>query len=188
MSITQKIIDEHIDVIRNLNEIDPFISKAVNEITNSINKKKNIFWCGNGGSAADSQHLAAEFLGRFTKDRKPLNSIALNTDTSTLTCISNDYSFEKIFSRQIDAIGNKGDTLILISTSGNSKNLIEAIKVAKKKKIKTVSLLGKNGGRMKKISDLSYVVPSDVTARIQECHIMLGHIICGEVEKKLKLV
>ena len=97
MSITQKIIDEHIEVISNLKGIDLFVSKAVNQITNSINKKKNVFWCGNGGSAADSQHLAAEFLGRFTKDRKPLNSIALNTDTSTLTCISNDFSFEKIF-------------------------------------------------------------------------------------------
>ncbi len=188
MNTLKNIIDDHIKVINNLDNLDIFVKKAVNIISKSLTKNKNVFWCGNGGSAADSQHLAAEFLGRFTKDRVPLNSIALNTDTSTLTCISNDYSFDKIFSRQVDAIGNKGDTLILISTSGNSKNLIEAIKIAKGKKIKTISLLGKNGGKIKKISDLSYIVKSDVTARIQECHIMIGHIICGEVEKNLKLV
>ena len=183
-----KYIKEHIEVAGTLYDSENFINKSVDLISKALRLNKNIFWCGNGGSAADSQHLAAEFLGRFTKNRKPLNSIALTTDTSSLTCISNDFSFDDIFSRQVEAIGNKNDILILISTSGNSKNLIKAIKVAKKKSIKVISLLGKTGGKMKHMSDLKYVVQSETTARIQECHILLGHIICGEVERKLKLV
>ena len=181
-------IKEHIDVVGSLHSAELFISKSVNIISKALRSNKNIFWCGNGGSAADSQHLAAEFLGRFTKNRRPLNSIALTTDTSSITCISNDFSFDDIFSRQVEAIGNKNDVLIVISTSGNSKNLLNAMKVAKKKSIKIISLLGKTGGKMKLMSDLKYVVQSQTTARIQECHILLGHIICGEVEKKLKLV
>lgn len=183
-----KIINEHINTVKNLNGIDKFINETSSVISKALKKNKNIFWCGNGGSAADSQHLAAEFLGRFTKDRRPLNSIALTTDTSTLTCISNDYSYDDIFSRQVEAIGNKGDVLILISTSGNSNNLIKAAKVAKKKSMHVVSLLGKNGGKLKSISDIFYIVNSNTTARIQECHILIGHIICGQVEKQLKLV
>ena len=131
MSITRNI-DEHIRVVNSLHDSDKFIIDVTKTLAKAINIKKNIFWCGNGGSAADSQHLAAEFLGRFTKNRAPLNSIALTTDTSTLTCIANDFSFDDIFSRQIDAIGNKNDVLIAISTSGNSKNLIKAINIAKK--------------------------------------------------------
>lgn len=187
MSVS-KNIDEHIRVANSLYDSDNFIIDVTKTLAKAIKLKKNIFWCGNGGSAADSQHLAAEFLGRFTKNRAPLNSIALTTDTSTLTCIANDFSFDDIFSRQIDAIGNKNDVLIAISTSGNSKNLIKAINIAKKKSIKVICLLGKDGGRMKHLSDIAYVVKSSTTARIQECHILIGHIICGEVEKKLKLV
>tara|TARA_B100000989_G_C19498692_1_gene453255 strand:- start:13 stop:579 length:567 start_codon:yes stop_codon:yes gene_type:complete len=188
MSRITEAIDNHIEVVKKLDGIENFIFRSTNLICKSLIKNKNIFWCGNGGSAADSQHLAAEFLGRFTKNRKPLNSIALSTDTSTLTCISNDFSFSDIFSRQIEAIGNKGDTLICISTSGNSKNLLKAIISAKKKSMNIISLLGKNGGKMKNRSHVTYIVDSDVTARIQECHILIGHIICAEVEKKLKLV
>ena len=187
MSIDKEIQD-HISAVKNLVDVESFIARASDNICESINSRKNIFWCGNGGSAADSQHLAAEFLGRFTTDRAPLNSIALTTDTSTLTCISNDYSFEDIFARQIKAIGNKGDSIILISTSGNSKNLLKAIEISNSLSIKTISLLGKDGGLMKNISNLYYIVNSNVTARIQECHILIGHIICAEVEKKLGLV
>ena len=188
MNRITEAINNHIEVVKKLDGIEHFIFRSTNLICKSLTKNKNIFWCGNGGSAADSQHLAAEFLGRFTKNRKPLNSIALSTDTSTLTCISNDFSFSDIFSRQIEAIGNKGDTLICISTSGNSKNLLKAIMSAKKKSMNIISLLGKKGGKMKNKSNVTYIVDSDVTARIQECHILIGHIICAEVEKKLKLV
>ena len=181
-------IKEHIRVVNSVYDSENFIIDVTKNLVKAIKLKKNIFWCGNGGSAADSQHLAAEFLGRFTKNRIPLNSIALTTDTSTLTCIANDFSFDDIFSRQIEAIGNKNDVLIAISTSGNSKNLIKAINVAKKKSIKVICLLGKDGGRMKYLSDFNYIVKSNTTARVQECHILIGHIICGEVEKKLKLV
>lgn len=187
MSINSEILD-HISTVKKLVDVESFITKASDIICESINIRKNIFWCGNGGSAADSQHLAAEFLGRFTTNRIPLNSIALTTDTSTLTCISNDYSFEDIFSRQIEAIGNKGDSIILISTSGNSKNLLKAIEISNSLSIKTISLLGKDGGKMKDSSSLCYIVKSNVTARIQECHILIGHIICAEVEIKLGLV
>ena len=145
-------------------------------------KKKTIFWCGNGGSAADSQHLSAELVGRFKLNRKPLKSVALTTDTSAITAIANDYTFRKVFSRQLDGLGNEGDLIVIISTSGNSKNIIEVLKTAKKKKIKSIALLGNNGGQCKKYSDMSLIVPSTNTARIQECHILIGHIFCEIID------
>ena len=156
-------------------------------ISNSLKNGGTIFWCGNGGSAADSQHLAAEFVGRFKKDRKPLKSVALTTDTSILTCISNDYSYDEIFSRQLKALGKSDDVLIAISTSGNSKNIKQALIEAKSLRIKTVGLLGKNGGFCKDYADLPLIVPSETTARIQEMHILIGHLLCELTENKLGL-
>lgn len=134
--------------------------------------------CGNGGSAADSQHFAAEVVGRFEKERKGFSAIALTTDTSALTAIGNDYGFDKVFSRQVEALGQKGDILIGISTSGNSKNVIEAVKVAKGLGIFTVGLLGKDGGQLKDLVDKAFIVRSNNTARIQEVHITFIHAIC----------
>ena len=144
--------------------------------------------CGNGGSAADSQHLAAEFTGRFIKDRPPIAAVALSTDTSALTCIGNDYSFNDIFARQVQALGKAGDCLIAISTSGNSGNVLAAVAAAKSLGISTIGLLGRDGGKLKAQCDVSIVVPSQVTARIQEAHILIGHSLCGAVELKLGLV
>ena len=156
-------------------------------ISNSLKNGGTIFWCWNGGSAADSQHLAAEFVGRFKKDREPLKSLALTTDTSILTCISNDYNFDEIFSRQLKALGKSDDVLIAISTSGNSKNIKQALIEAKSLRIKTVGLLGKNGGFCKDYADLPLIVPSETTARIQEMHILIGHLLCELTENKLGL-
>ena len=146
--------------------------------------KKTIL-AGNGGSAADAQHIAAELVGRYGFDRPSIPSLALTTDTSNLTAIGNDYGYDEVFSRQLDGMGQEGDIFFAISTSGNSKNLINAFKVAKRKKITTVALVGKDGGAMAKMADFSLVVPSDATPRIQESHILIGHIICDIIEKEL---
>jgi D-sedoheptulose 7-phosphate isomerase len=144
-----------------------------------------ILFCGNGGSASDSQHLAAELTGRFIKDRKPLGAIALTTDTSALTSIANDYAFEEVFARQVMAIGRSGDLLVGISTSGNSQNIIRAVEEARVIGIRTVGLLGRDGGQLRALCDHAIVVPSDVTARIQEAHILIGHTFCGLIEQHL---
>ena len=146
-----------------------------------------IFWCGNGGSASDSQHLAGELVGRFIGDRKPLKSIALNADTSVMTCIVNDYGYDYIFSRQVEALGSKGDVLIGITTSGNSGNILKAFEVANNLKMTTIGLLGKGGGEAKNISQHSLIINSQSTARIQEAHITVGHILCDLIELGLNL-
>jgi D-sedoheptulose 7-phosphate isomerase len=146
---------------------------------------KKTLIAGNGGSAADAQHIAAEFVSRFYFDRPALASIALTTDTSALTAIGNDYGYELLFSRQIEANGQAGDFYIAISTSGNSKNVIKSLESAKKLGIKTIGLTGKSGGKMKDMVDYWIAVPSDETPRIQECHILIGHILCAAVEKEL---
>ena len=161
------------------------ISKASDLIINSINQNGKVMWCGNGGSAADAQHLSTELIARLNFDRKPISSIALTTDTSFLTAWPNDIDFSSIFSRQIEGLGRSGDVLVGISTSGNSKNIIEAIQSAKKKNIKTIAFLGNNGGLIKNQADISIIVPSDNTQHIQESHITIGHIICDIVERKL---
>lgn len=148
-----------------------------------IKKNKKIIFCGNGGSAAEAQHFATELVVRFKKNRKALPSLSLTTDTSAITAIGNDFSFNKIFSRQLEALGNKGDLLILLSTSGNSKNLIEAVKSANKNKIQTFSLIGKGGGYLKKISENYIVINSNDTARIQEVQLMIGHLLCNYLER-----
>ncbi|MCK9455552.1 D-sedoheptulose 7-phosphate isomerase [Sulfurimonas sp.] len=147
-------------------------------------KNKTIL-AGNGGSAADAQHIAAELVGRYGFDRPSIPSLALTTDTSNLTAIGNDYGYDKVFSRQLEGMGQEGDIFIGISTSGNSKNIINAFEVAKQKGIKTIALVGKGGGEMAKIADIALVVPSDSTPRIQESHILIGHIICDIIEKEI---
>jgi len=156
-------------------------------IANALENGGTLFWCGNGGSAADSQHLAAELVGRFNKDRKALSSIALTTDTSVLTCVANDYSYEDVFSRQLEALARSGDVLVVISTSGQSENVIRAIKTAKEIGLTTIALLGKDGGKAKSLVEHALVVPSDSTARIQEVHILIGHILCDLIEQELDL-
>ncbi|MEK7849271.1 MAG: D-sedoheptulose 7-phosphate isomerase [Candidatus Omnitrophota bacterium] len=152
-------------------------------ITKTLKNGGKVLIFGNGGSAADSQHFAAELVGRFQKERKALAAITLTTDTSILTSLSNDYSFDIVFARQIEAYAGPRDLAFAISTSGNAKNVIRGVKEAKKLKIKTIGLTGKNGGELAKIADLSIVIPSFVTARIQESHILIIHIICELVEE-----
>lgn len=146
--------------------------------------KKTIL-AGNGGSAADAQHIAAELVGRYGFDRPSIPSLALTTDTSNLTAIGNDYGYDQIFSRQLAGMGQKGDIFIGISTSGNSLNLIKAFEVAKEKGIYSVALVGKDGGQMAKDADIAIIVPSNSTPRIQEAHILIGHILCDIIEKEI---
>jgi len=159
------------------------IENAAVVIKNALKDNRKLILFGNGGSAADSQHIAAEFIGRFQKERKAYAAIALTTDSSVITSIGNDYGFESIFSRQIEGLGQKGDVAIGISTSGNSKNVIAGIKAAKSAGLKTISLTGNNGGALARLSDINIDVPSKNTARIQETHICVGHIICELVER-----
>lgn len=161
------------------------ISQASQIIHDSFKKGKKVLFCGNGGSAADAQHLAAEFSGRFYKDRKALPSEALHCNTSYLTAVGNDYGFEFVYSRIIEGIGTSGDVLIGISTSGNSKNIINALNSAKNQGMNTISFTGETGGLMKSHSDILINVPSLDTPRIQEAHILIGHIICEIVETQL---
>lgn len=152
-------------------------------ITDSLKKNGKIIFFGNGGSASDSQHLAAELVGRFKKDRNALPAIALTTNTSILTALANDYGYEIVFAKQIEALGQKNDVAIGISTSGRAKNVVLGIKQAKKMGMKTVAFTGADGGELAKLTEVSLVVPSSVTARIQEAHITVGHIICELVEQ-----
>lgn len=159
------------------------IEAAVQAITQAFRNGNHVYFCGNGGSAADAQHLAAEFSGRFYKDRDALPAEALHCNTSYLTAVANDYSYDVIYARLIKGIGKKGDVLIGLSTSGNSANLLKAFEVAREKEIVTVGFTGTTGGQMKAWSDFLFNVPSTNTPRIQESHIMIGHIICELVEK-----
>jgi D-sedoheptulose 7-phosphate isomerase len=159
------------------------IMEIANLIIEALKNKGKVILFGNGGSASDSQHIAAEFIGRFKKDRTALAAIALTTNTSVLTSLANDYGYEVVFAKQIEALGEKNDVAVGISTSGKAKNVAYAIRQAKKMGLKTVALTGGDGGDLAKLADLSLVVPSLVTARIQEAHITIGHIICELVEE-----
>jgi len=151
-------------------------------ISKAFKNDRKLMLCGNGGSAADAQHIAAEFVNRFQLDRHPLPAMALTTDTSIITSVANDYGYEEVFSKQIQALGVEGDILLAISTSGNSKNILSAIRTAKEKHLYTVGLIGGDGGEMVTLVDLSLVVKSNQTPRVQEAHILTGHIICELVE------
>lgn len=152
------------------------------KIANAFTNDRKLMLCGNGGSAADAQHIAAEFVNRFMLERPPLPALALTTDTSIITCIGNDYSFDEIFSKQIKALGTEGDVLLAISTSGNSENVLLAASDAQVRGIYVAGFMGGDGGKLKGLVDLALVVDSDVTARIQESHILAGHIICHLVD------
>jgi D-sedoheptulose 7-phosphate isomerase len=159
------------------------VQNVSNEMVKSLRFGNRIYFCGNGGSAADAQHLAAEFSGRFYTDRKALPAEALHCNTSYLTAVANDYSYDVVYSRLIEGIANEGDIVVGLSTSGNSANIVKAFEVARDKRVITVAFTGKEGGKMKPLSDFLLNVPSTDTPRIQESHIMLGHIICQMVEE-----
>lgn len=182
-SIIQASIDVKQQVLNNVSLLQT-VNDAVAIIVAAFKKGNRVYFCGNGGSAADAQHLAAEFSGRFYTDRKALPAEALHCNTSYLTAVANDYSYDVVYARLIDGIGEEGDVLIGLSTSGNSKNIVQAFKVAQAKGIITVGFTGASGGDMKPVSHHLINVPSTDTPRIQESHILLGHIICQLVEEQ----
>lgn len=181
--IIQASINTKQQVLAN-EELLATVEKVVDVIVIAFKKEHRVYFCGNGGSAADAQHLAAEFSGRFYTDRKALPAEALHCNTSYLTAVANDYGYDVVYSRMIDGIGQPGDVLIGLSTSGNSENIIKAFEVAKQKGIITVAFTGASGGKMKPLSNHLINIPSTDTPRIQESHIMVGHIICQLVEEK----
>ena len=184
----KNIISASIQTKKEILNDDAFIKKienAVDAITNAFSKGNKVLFCGNGGSAADAQHLAAEFSGRFYKDRAALPSEALHCNTSYLTAVANDYSYDVIYARLMEGIANEGDVVVGLCTSGNSPNILKAFEIAKQKKVLTIGFTGATGGKMKDVSDHLFNVPSPDTPRIQESHIMVGHIICELVEEKL---
>lgn len=186
MEKIKKIIQASINVketILNDDRLLLAVNDAVNVIVNAFEKGNKVLFCGNGGSASDAQHLAAEFSGRFYTDRDALPAEALHCNTSYITAVANDYSYDVIYSRLIKGIGKPGDVLVGLSTSGNSKNIVNAFEVAKEKEMLTIGFTGSSGGKMKKLSDVLINIPSDDTPRIQESHITLGHIICQFVEE-----
>ena len=185
LSEIDEILNSNLKVIKDLELITTEINQSINEITKCIKNKKKIILFGNGGSAADAQHIAAELIGRFNLERKSYPAISLTSNSSVITAIANDYSFDISFSRQCECLVNSGDVVIGISTSGNSKNVHDALIVSKKKGALTIGLLGNKGGIIKKISDISIIVNSNSTPRIQEAHRLIYHIICDIVEKKL---
>ena len=184
----KSIISSSIQTKTQILNDDAFIKKiedAVDVIVNAFKKGNKVLFCGNGGSAADAQHLAAEFSGRFYLDRKALPSEALHCNASYLTAVANDYNYEVIYARLVEGTCFEGDVLVGLSTSGNSANIINAFQVARNKKVITIGFTGETGGKLKDMSDLLFNVPSTDTPRIQESHIMIGHIICELVEEKL---
>jgi len=177
-------INEHLSVIKSIGE--EVFAKQINAvcelITDALNTNNKVLLFGNGGSASDAQHIAAEFTGRFVKNRRAYAAIALTTDTSALTAIANDYGFDRIFARQVEALARPGDVLIGISTSGNSANVLAGLQMGKEKGCKLVGFTGNAGGQMKDLCDIALIVKSATTARIQEAHILIGHIICSAID------
>lgn len=187
-ALYRKTVEEHLALAKlffkeNFNSL----MKLVEESISSLNQGGKILLFGNGGSAADAQHIAAEFVNKLDKRRKAIPAIALTTDTSIITSVANDSSFHRIFSRQIEALGKKGDLAIGISTSGRSKNVLNGLKTASRKGLKTAALLGKDGGNIKNLASVSLIVKSSNTQRIQEIHIIIGHLLCSLVEERFML-
>lgn len=178
-----KAILESIEIKTSLRQYLISIASAIQRISNRVSLGGKVYLIGNGGSAADCQHIAADFLGKFSDSDIPIPAIALTTDTSVLTAFGNDFGYEKVFSSQIRGLLTGQDILIAISTSGNSENIIEAVKQAKEQNVFVIGFLGGNGGRVLPFVDLPLIVPSDSTPRIQECHILIGHIICELVKQ-----
>ncbi len=181
-SVFYRAITEHLAVIESLREQQPLLERIAGEMTHAILGGKKILWCGNGGSAADSQHLAAELMGRFRLERSALPSIALTTDTSILTAVGNDYGYERVFQRQIEALCTKGDVLVGISTSGESKNVCAALQTARQMGAVTIAFTGQGGGALASVADVTLRIASNDTARIQEGHILCGHMLCDWIE------
>lgn len=185
-SIIKHEFNEHLKVcVDTLKSIENSIEVAANICVNCLHKGNKILIFGNGGSAADAQHIAAELIGRYKIERKGLPVIALTTDTSTITSIANDYGYTNVFSRQVDALAKSGDVLIGISTGGESNNVIQALKLADNIGCKTIGLSGKGGGEFNTLCDVNILVKSDDTARIQEMHIVIGHTLCHLIEQSL---
>jgi len=167
---------------KSIDTLIPQVAKVSQLIIETLKSGHKILICGNGGSASDAQHIAAELTGRYKSERRGLPGIALNTDTSALTAIANDYGYDRVFDRQVEALANEGDLLIGISTSGNSANVISALRTAREMGCKCLGLSGRDGGAMNEVCDLNIVVPSDDTPRIQEMHILIGHTLCQAVD------
>ena len=185
--LVKSTLEEHRQVVEKMAALAGEIASAGELCGNALAKGQRIYLCGNGGSAADAQHIAAELIGRFVHDRRALPAIALTTDTSALTAIGNDYGYDEVFSRQVEGLCREGDVLIAISTSGNSDNVLNAVDAAHRAGASVIGLSGKSGGALDAKCDVSLVVPSDITARIQEMHIVIGHLICALVEEHLGL-
>ena len=187
VKIIENSLNEHLQVFQNIfNEELANIEQCAELIYQTLSNGKKILFCGNGGSAADAQHLAAEFVGRYETERRAFPAIALTTDTSGLTAIANDYGFERVFTRQIEALANAGDLLIAISTSGNSPNIISAVMTAREKGCQTIGMTGKQGKKLASLCDATILVPSERTARIQEAHITIGHIWCEIIDARVE--
>ena len=184
-NVIERIWDEHIHVAKALHVLAPGVDSVVRLIARSMAVGGVLLVCGNGGSAADAQHIAAELTGRFFRDRKPLPALALHGNTSSLTAIGNDYGYDEVFAREVGAHGREGDVLLAISTSGNSRNIVRATEAARQKRMKVVGLTGADGGKMRELCDVCLRVPSTSTPRIQECHILVGHTICELLEQIL---
>lgn len=182
-SVFSHAINEHLGVIDSLRGQQSVLQKIAEELARAIVSGHKVLWCGNGGSAADSQHLAAELMGRFRAERRALASIALTTDTSILTAVGNDYGFEKVFQRQVEALCAEGDVLVGISTSGSSSNVCAAMKAAHQLGAVTIAFTGEGGGSIRSLADIALCVRSKNTARIQEAHILCGHMICDWIER-----
>ena len=178
-------IAEHLEVVREMQAQQPVLEAIAHAMVATVRAGGKILWCGNGGSAADSQHLAAELVGRYRRDRRAVASIALTTDTSALTAIANDHGFEAVFARQVEALGAPGDMLIAISTSGNSPNVIAALHEARARNLVTVAFTGAGGGKIAVLANHLFAVASRDTARIQEAHILAGHMLCDWIELDL---
>lgn len=185
IDLTTAIVHESLTVQRGLILLAPVITKIASKITTVFSTGSRILLCGNGGSAADAQHVAAELVGRFESERAALPAIALTTNTSILTAVSNDYSFDQIFARQVQAFAAPGDVVAGISTSGNSTNVLCAMNAARKQGCFTIGFTGQSGGKLKDLVDICLLVPSDNTARIQEAHLLVWHIVCKLVEQEL---
>lgn len=182
--LIKSVINEHLSTVENMQKnCMEDIQKMALLCQEALKNGHTIFFCGNGGSAADSQHLAAEIVGRFLKERRGMPAVALTTDTSILTAVSNDYGYEKIFARQVEALVRPGDVVVGLSTSGNSPNVVAAIEMAKTMEALTIGMTGGNGGKLAQICDACLIVPSPVTARVQEAHILVGHIICEMIDE-----
>lgn len=179
------IWSDHLQAAKSLSLLTPAVSQAVDLIRSSLGAGGKLLIAGNGGSAADAQHIAAELTGRFVRERRPLPAIALHANTSALTAIGNDYGYEHVFARELSALANSGDVLLAISTSGNSPNILRVIEAARSKKVIVIGLTGESGGQMRMACDLCLCVPSRSTARIQEMHITIGHAICELLEETL---